>query len=232
MPNHISQGGETCVSTSVEHSCSHSECLLAATARSQDVKLTGDRVAIPQPPDMSSYYSTEQRDLLPHRRLQRSGAAGGSTAAVHDSSTTTATRARATRPPCGSRQRLRLRLEPLRYLQRLRLLRFLPDMQQLPEANADPVLGNQFVAGCRRLRQPRGPRCRQLRRRRRFQLRPRNSVAFSEATGIAFQGGASFGVYDWNGRPNDTGVLTTTAAQQQTFVTLGFYKRANRALAV
>ena len=50
---------------------------------------------------------------------------------------------------------------------------------------------------------------------------------FGEATGIGFQGGASYGVYDWNGRPTNTGVLTTTAAQQQTFLTLGFYKRAN-----
>ncbi len=49
----------------------------------------------------------------------------------------------------------------------------------------------------------------------------------SELTGIGFQLGASYGVYDWNGRPFTFGTLNTTEAQQQTFVTLGFFKRAD-----
>ncbi len=37
----------------------------------------------------------------------------------------------------------------------------------------------------------------------------------------------SYGVYDWNGRPFNFGTLTTTQAQHQTFVTLGFFKKAD-----
>src|SRR5262249_8058249 len=50
---------------------------------------------------------------------------------------------------------------------------------------------------------------------------------FSDLTGIAFQAGGSYVFYDWNGRVNSSGTLTTTAAQQQVFLTLGFFKKAN-----
>jgi hypothetical protein len=49
----------------------------------------------------------------------------------------------------------------------------------------------------------------------------------SDWTGLGFQFGGSYGVYDWNGRPFNLGVLSTTAAQQQVFITTGFFKKAN-----
>ncbi|HEV3023727.1 MAG TPA: hypothetical protein VGX76_14730, partial [Pirellulales bacterium] len=50
---------------------------------------------------------------------------------------------------------------------------------------------------------------------------------FSEWTGIGFQLGASYGVFDWSGRQSVPGVLTTIDAQQQVFLTTGFFKRAD-----
>ncbi len=49
----------------------------------------------------------------------------------------------------------------------------------------------------------------------------------SDATGIQFQIGGSYGVYDWNGRPLYWPTLDPYSAQQQTFVTLGFFKRVD-----
>jgi hypothetical protein len=48
---------------------------------------------------------------------------------------------------------------------------------------------------------------------------------FSDMTGIGFQFGASYGIYDWNGRssaPNND-----TQAQTQLFITTGFFKKVN-----
>lgn len=50
---------------------------------------------------------------------------------------------------------------------------------------------------------------------------------FSDLTGIGFQVGGSYGVYDWDGRPFNAGTLTTVDAQQQTFLTMGFFHKAN-----
>jgi hypothetical protein len=54
-----------------------------------------------------------------------------------------------------------------------------------------------------------------------------NLGRLSEATGIGFQFGGSYGVYDWNGRPFNAGTLTTADAQQQVFITTGFFKKAD-----
>ena len=51
--------------------------------------------------------------------------------------------------------------------------------------------------------------------------------AFTDMTSLSFQFGASYGLYDLSGRPFNFGTLTTTQAQQQVFVTTGFFKRAN-----
>ena len=49
----------------------------------------------------------------------------------------------------------------------------------------------------------------------------------SEMTSLSFQFGGSYGIYDWNGRPFNAAALTTTQAQQQVFITTGFFKRAD-----
>ena len=51
--------------------------------------------------------------------------------------------------------------------------------------------------------------------------------SFSDATGLGFQFGGSYGVYDWDGRPTNLGALTTTQAQQQVFITTGLFKKAD-----
>jgi hypothetical protein len=50
--------------------------------------------------------------------------------------------------------------------------------------------------------------------------------AISDLTGIGLQCGGSYGIYDWNGRQFEPGVLTTTQSQQQVFFTLGAFKKA------
>ena len=49
----------------------------------------------------------------------------------------------------------------------------------------------------------------------------------SDVTGIAFQAGGSFGLFDFSGRSNVGGTLNTVDAQTQTFFTAGFFKKAN-----
>jgi hypothetical protein len=49
----------------------------------------------------------------------------------------------------------------------------------------------------------------------------------SDVTGIGFQVGGSYGVYDWDGRPFNPGTLNVVSAQQQVFITTGFFKRAD-----
>jgi hypothetical protein len=51
---------------------------------------------------------------------------------------------------------------------------------------------------------------------------------FSDLTGIGFQVGASYGLYDLNGRPFNADVLDTVHAQQQFFFTTGFFKKADQ----
>ena len=50
---------------------------------------------------------------------------------------------------------------------------------------------------------------------------------FSDMTGIGLQVGGSYGFYDWNGRPSNSGTLSTTQVQGQAFFTAGLFKKAN-----
>ena len=51
--------------------------------------------------------------------------------------------------------------------------------------------------------------------------------AITDRTGIQFQIGGSYGVYDWNGRAFYPATLDPVVAQQQTYLTLGFFKRVD-----
>jgi len=56
-------------------------------------------------------------------------------------------------------------------------------------------------------------------------------TAVSQDYGIGFQFGGSYGVFDWNGRDtttfSDAGDIKATQAQEQVFITTGFFKKAD-----
>ncbi len=51
--------------------------------------------------------------------------------------------------------------------------------------------------------------------------------AITDVTGLRWQVGGSYGVFDWDGRPFNAAALNWTEAQQQIFFTTGFFRRAD-----